>query len=88
MNGAGAPGSPSRKVIPVSELEMELSKLRAENARLKMETVKLVRTFVSRAGRAAAVRTRSDDGVDEFGKVADVDLACRPTALPSTGVTQ
>lgn len=33
----GLPENPSRKVATVSELEMELSKLRAENARLKME---------------------------------------------------
>lgn len=30
-------GGPQRKVSSVSELEMEVSKLRAENARLKME---------------------------------------------------
>lgn len=37
LNGSGAPENPSRKAATVSELEMELSKLRAENARLKME---------------------------------------------------
>lgn len=37
LNGSGSPENPSRKAVPVSELEMELSKLRAENARLKME---------------------------------------------------
>jgi len=37
LNGSESPQSPSRKAVTVSELEMELSKLRAENARLKME---------------------------------------------------
>jgi|SRR5690606_6801888 transposase len=37
LNGSGTPQSSSGKVAPVSELEMELSRLRAENARLKME---------------------------------------------------
>src|SRR5690606_9263072 len=37
LNGSGTPQRSSRKVATVSELEMELSRLRAENARLKME---------------------------------------------------
>jgi transposase len=37
LNGSGSPEKPSSKATAVSELEMELSKLRAENARLKME---------------------------------------------------
>lgn len=37
LNGSGSPEKPSGKAASVSELEMELSKLRAENARLKME---------------------------------------------------
>lgn len=37
LTGSGSPESSSSKAASVSELEMELSKLRAENARLKME---------------------------------------------------
>lgn len=37
LNGSGSPESPARKAATVSELEMELSKLRAENARLRLE---------------------------------------------------
>lgn len=35
--GSSAGGATERRVSSVSELEMEVSKLRAENARLKME---------------------------------------------------
>jgi transposase len=37
LTGSGSPQNSSSKAASVSELEMELSKLRAENARLKME---------------------------------------------------
>jgi len=37
LNGSGSPQNSSSEAVTVSELEMELSKLRAENARLKME---------------------------------------------------
>lgn len=37
LNGSGSPQRPLGGATTVSELEMEVSKLRAENARLKME---------------------------------------------------
>lgn len=37
LKGSASPENPSRQAATVSELEMELSRLRAENARLKME---------------------------------------------------